>query len=543
MDTLGMDESVDFDFFETPRSPKKDSKNNGQDKTSLSKPPAHPRPNNDSPKDSSKSGHPLKLEKSIAVRSSSAPRADYFDDSDSDGNRSPSREGDRSRDSISSKSSVTISSHSSSRSSSPGRNNSKPLKNQERISKKSSNSSFSSDDSSVDERPSNPTAKSRKLQNRSNSRHLSDEEEKAEHRKEKTDSLCHDDGDFKKLPYKNKSQAWGEKSSSELYKQKNTNLDRPKTAKNRLRDKTDKTKPNKSDSLSDTLSDSDITDVSPIDSPRNLSQAKVRDRSKGQGITAAGDGHTHFRPIPVTELDLRDLDADFDRNTDLDSFDLHILMKAVGELEKQKRLKANSRRVMFAPTSLHRTEKANYTFDDNKTRDIERENNRLLKEIVRHVNTGGEHRRGHIRGSATHKLTASAVNRERDIRRIESENLAFLKRLKKVKPTKAISRENQLKEYQSTMLHGVPIASLHPMTRSGQRSGFDDSASSMSSIHSAVSSVRSVNSRYSSRPVSAVRTPSSATRYFYQQFLQYLYGKITSLGTVIVGLHFLVMYI
>lgn len=97
---------------------------------------------------------------------------------------------------------------------------------------------------------------------------------------------------------------------------------------------------------------------------------------------------------------------------------------------------------------------------------------------------------------------------------------AFLKRLQNIRPSKGISRNEQLSAYNSTVLHGIPIATLHPTTKS-RRSGRESSASSivsslgrtrsLTSIHSAAtaSSFGTTASRQSSR---AGSRPSSAKK-------------------------------
>ena len=137
-----------------------------------------------------------------------------------------------------------------------------------------------------------------------------------------------------------------------------------------------------------------------------------------------------FRAMPVSNADLEENeDDDFPRGHK-GGLDLDILMEAVGELEKQKRMQENSRRVMFAPmmhtSSKKRPDKANYTFDKTQSMDIDRENQRLLKEIVRRVHgAGGEAKKQYYRQPPpqAYKLTASAVNREREMKRIENENM------------------------------------------------------------------------------------------------------------------------
>lgn len=260
-----------------------------------------------------------------------------------------------------------------------------------------------------------------------------------------------------------------------------------------------------------------MTDVSPISSPRN---GHVNGHKRGS--TSSGARHNgsqqRFAAMPLEEETQRKVLDGGDSN----ALDLNILMKAVSELEKQNRVKANTRRVMFEPTRPRKMEKSNYTFSNNDAHRIETENKRLLREIVRQMHTNERKQTAKVPTLKVHQttLTASAVNRRREQKRIENENLAFLRRLQKIKPTKGLARRDQLHSYDSTVLHGVPIATLHPApSRAGSRSGRGSSASSvagslggrtrsMSSIHSSVtaSSVGTasrISSRASSRPSSA----------------------------------------
>ncbi|BFZ15166.1 hypothetical protein BsWGS_18205 [Bradybaena similaris] len=304
----------------------------------------------------------------------------------------------------------------------------------------------------------------------------------------------------------------GKKQMSIVLRRSKTNIDRPKTAVTRSDKHSVKTQPHRSRSESDSNSDSDITDVSSIETPSNEIEDRYKQKiGEGARMTDAGDGHpVKLQLKPVSYDDEKDSAVNYDPDK-ITGFDLKLLMKAVGELEKQNKVQMNSRRVMFAPATLKGSEKSNYTFDKNQTRDIERENHRLLKEIIRHVSSG-EQKRHFNRQPGPYRLTPSAVNRERDIQRIERENLAFLKRLQDVKPTKSICRDNQLRAYESTVFCGVPIAALqHKPNGKRVRSLAIDSADtsvggraeSASSISSIGSSVRSMGSGRSSRPTSA----------------------------------------
>ncbi|XP_045904380.1 cilia- and flagella-associated protein 97 isoform X1 [Micropterus dolomieu] len=95
----------------------------------------------------------------------------------------------------------------------------------------------------------------------------------------------------------------------------------------------------------------------------------------------------------------------------------------------------------------------NYSFTNDEVRRIDRENQRLLRELSR-LSPGP--RPGSTAGKKTHmasnsphiRLSHSALNRQREQQRIERENLAFLKRLESVKPTPGIKRSEQLEDYQ-----------------------------------------------------------------------------------------------
>ena len=164
---------------------------------------------------------------------------------------------------------------------------------------------------------------------------------------------------------------------------------------------------------------SDITDVSPLESP-DVSPREARKRYDNVQYGAK-----------VTSK------PDVDIQLETDKIDLSILMKCMADIdrEKQQRLKANSRRVMFAPPSHNDKPKPNYTFSSSRARMIEKENQRLLQQIMHHVQPGSKKLKP---GSATkplpkkavepviQRLTPSAVNRQRHQRKIEMENMVYI---------------------------------------------------------------------------------------------------------------------
>lgn len=232
-----------------------------------------------------------------------------------------------------------------------------------------------------------------------------------------------------------KTQAWEINGSSN-----NNNETRPKSAKFRNRSKEESTRHSKSDS------DSEITDVSPLNSPRSTPS-----RSQKQGLnnvqytssqTQSGDG----------EIKLQS-----------DKIDLRLLMDAVSEIDKQERLKSNTRRVMFEPPNSKRGQKNHYSFDKSRISDIEKENQRLLRQIMQQIGPKQKRQQPKIQHQVPRvdRLTSSAVNRRKQQTKIEEENMKFLNRLQKTKASRGLSRKEQLDEYSRATLYGVPIAAVH----------------------------------------------------------------------------------
>ncbi|XP_066574306.1 cilia- and flagella-associated protein 97 isoform X4 [Amia ocellicauda] len=91
----------------------------------------------------------------------------------------------------------------------------------------------------------------------------------------------------------------------------------------------------------------------------------------------------------------------------------------------------------------------NFSFSNEEVRCIDRENQRLLRELSRQAP------KPRIKSATARKPTGSpvklyhtALNRQREQQRIERENMAFLKRLESVKPTVGMKRSEQLADYQ-----------------------------------------------------------------------------------------------
>ena len=202
-------------------------------------------------------------------------------------------------------------------------------------------------------------------------------------------------------------QAWNVNGSSNTSSNHVEKDFRPKSAKFRNRPKESSQKRSKSDS------DSEITDVSPLNSPRSTPtklQKQGQDKVQySSSQTQSGDGGIQLES---------------------DKIDLKLLMDAVSEIDKQERLKANSRRVMFAPpkTKGGGQGKNHYSFNKDRLSTIEKENQRLLRQIMQHI--GPKEKRQQPREvpcpvPRIDRLTSSAVNRRREQSKIEQENLVI----------------------------------------------------------------------------------------------------------------------
>lgn len=192
-------------------------------------------------------------------------------------------------------------------------------------------------------------------------------------------------------------QAWDKEDASKK---------RPKSSKQRTR--------NQSASDKDG-SDSEMTDVSPLPSPRESPSMQRKNVQTKQN----GEVNVQYNDTEISETG----DIKLANN----NLNLSVLMKAVSEIEneRQHRLKANTRRVMFEPPKVvGNKEKSNYSFDTNRVSLIEKENQRLLREIMKHV--GSKKRKKPIvvhHEPQAYRMTPSAVNRQREQRRIEEENM------------------------------------------------------------------------------------------------------------------------
>jgi len=161
-----------------------------------------------------------------------------------------------------------------------------------------------------------------------------------------------------------------------------------------------------SGSLTDSDEDSEIIDVSPLNTPHSpdvqLTSAITKNISKSSDIQ------------PVGLL-----------NANRDSLDLDMLLQTVLHMEKQGRSQSRqSQAQMEVPSSASRR---NYSFSNERVQAIDKENHRLAERIMNHASNKKKVKANvkklSTSGVSSKRLSSAAVNRAKQQQQIEAENL------------------------------------------------------------------------------------------------------------------------
>ncbi|XP_071950436.1 uncharacterized protein [Antedon mediterranea] len=222
--------------------------------------------------------------------------------------------------------------------------------------------------------------------------------------------------------------------------------------------------------------------------------------------------------------------------------ELSMLLKAVLEMEEAPKTlvqmpgKQRSRPTSAKSTTSNASTKSlphkrmNMSFSNDRVRQIDRENQRLLKQIMSKsgVNLGNEKARvmkpkkvvgSHINTNGTHRpvLSHAAMRRQREHRRIEIENMQILKRIESAKPTRDITKDALLEDHYRMTQYAQQV-SRSPMRPTSAKSASGKTmsdAGSLLSLYSNDSVSSKTGSSSSSRPTSAKKTsfrPSTGRR-------------------------------
>ncbi|KAJ1215515.1 hypothetical protein NDU88_003123 [Pleurodeles waltl] len=184
-------------------------------------------------------------------------------------------------------------------------------------------------------------------------------------------------------------------------------------------------------------SEDTVTDVTPLSTP---------DISPIQSFDLAATNEMKKKIMKQENVSQEIYDPDSERKYDQkalhDAMDLNQLLKAFMHLDKKEQ-----RNVVFDHPAITRPK--NYSFTNEEVRHIERENQRLLKELTRQATKPRNKSLTPKKPAGPpSKLYHSTINRQKEQQRIEKDNMALLKRLETIKPTVGMKRSEQLMDYQ-----------------------------------------------------------------------------------------------
>ncbi|KAH0616144.1 hypothetical protein JD844_027039 [Phrynosoma platyrhinos] len=215
-------------------------------------------------------------------------------------------------------------------------------------------------------------------------------------------------------------------------------------------------------------SEDTVTDVTPLSTP-DISPIQSFE------VAASNDKKLKVKRQENVNQELYEPDPDHRCQQKVlnEALDLNNLLRAFLQLEKKEQQK-----LVLDQSSLG--SRKNYSFTNEEVRQIDRENQRLLKELTKHA-TKPRSKSASVKkpSGPTAKMYHSAINRQREQQRIDRENLAFLKRLEAVKPTVGMRRSEQLMDYQRQMSY----LSAAPTPRRGKSALSHHSPSHKESKH------------------------------------------------------------
>ncbi|XP_060102438.1 cilia- and flagella-associated protein 97 [Heteronotia binoei] len=233
-------------------------------------------------------------------------------------------------------------------------------------------------------------------------------------------------------------------------------------------------------------SEDTVTDVTPLSTP-DISPIQSFE------LAASNDKKLKVKRQENVSQDLYEPEKDHRCHQKVlhEAVDLNHLLKAFLQLEKNEQQKLVSDQSSIGS-------RKNFSFTNDEVREIDQENQRLLKELAKHSGKPRSKSASLKKPSGpAPKLYHSAINRQKEQQRIDRENLAFLKRLEAVKPTVGMKRSEQLMDYQRQMsyLNAAPSAPRRGKSALSHHS--PSRGASRTSSHSASSTA----SRRSERPV------------------------------------------
>lgn len=173
-----------------------------------------------------------------------------------------------------------------------------------------------------------------------------------------------------------------------------------------------------------------------------------------------------------------------------EAIDINELLKAVKRLEMGQNINSVHQEKCSSQSVITQNAKCrkNLSFSNEEVRRIDNDNQVLLKKIV------AQQKRSKPRsGSGVRVLSSSAVNRQKNQRQIELDNLALLKRLETTKASRDLSRLHLLQDYDHRS-SGILSRASSRSSKPGSSQSSSCCRSNNSSGRSSAISVKSSNS-------------------------------------------------
>lgn len=220
-------------------------------------------------------------------------------------------------------------------------------------------------------------------------------------------------------------------------------------------------------SMEDLSESESITDVTPLHSPYmcdspvpavKLPVSKLTMQTSLNGAVTAGDSSSgsesdrssfsgaRRKSSPAVSGKVR-LGS---KNQQREPVDLQLLVDAIRRLEAHQCEQSQASRARKEPPAKGRK---NMSFSNEEVQRIDRENQRLLKRILAQQNRP----RPKFDSRTPSRLAPSAINRQRQQRQIEVENLALLKRIESAKPSRDVAPSQDLSHVQRARSHSLSL--------------------------------------------------------------------------------------
>jgi hypothetical protein len=203
------------------------------------------------------------------------------------------------------------------------------------------------------------------------------------------------------------------------------------------------------DDLVDSSDDSEVTDVSPLGTPHVFPPG---DHTKNYCPPKSGPEKSCLRSTQPAQRASRTKGNFLQANSD--TLDLAKLLQTVLEMESHtEKPSSGTRNGCMHTVAPPNASRRNYSFTNDQVRAIEQENQRLMKSLMRHAAEAKKMKR-HVVKSATplsrmpKRPASAAINRAKQMQKIEAENLILLRKLQQTRPSNELRRDALVSDFE-----------------------------------------------------------------------------------------------